>query len=145
MKMAKEVHMQSKGQGADELDAVLQAFTIIRRAVERTRLMVEGGGIVSPADVCSKINAALTEYGKGELVVAAALVQAAAGLYQDKLNRWEALVRQREETVQQRSVQKFRQVQAMHNPIRTNTRQVSTSFRHLADRLEERIKGLSPP
>ncbi len=121
-------------------EAERQSFSVVRRAVEKTRLMVEGGATVSVADVLSKLNAAWTEYGKGELGVAASLVQAAAALYQDKLNRWEILVRQREEAIKQRSVQKFRQVQAVHNPIRTNTRQVPSNFQHLADSLEEKIK-----
>jgi hypothetical protein len=102
--------------------------------------MVDGGGVVSVADVLSKLNAALVEYEKGELGVAVSQVQAAAGSYQEKLNRWENMVRQREETVKQRSVQKFRQVQAIHNPVRTNTRQIPANFAHLVDVLKERIQ-----
>lgn len=123
----------------EKSEAERQAFSVVRRASERTRLLVEGGGSVSVADVLSKLNAAFVEYEKGEIGVAVSLVRAAAGVYQDKLNRWENLCRQREETVKQRSVQKFRQVQGVHNPIRTNARQVPTSFRHLIDMLEERI------
>lgn len=118
-----------------------QAFSVLRRAIEKTRLMVEGGGMVSTSDVLGKLNAALTEYGKGELGVALSLVKAAAGAYQGKLSQWEMLVRQREESVKQRSVQKFRQVQSVHNPIRTNTRQVPSNFQFLADSLDERIKN----
>ena len=129
----------------EKLESERQIFSVVRRAVERTRLTVEGGAQVSVADVLSKLNAALTEYGKGELSVAVSQVQAAAGLYQDKLNRWETLVRQREDAVKQRSVQKFRQVQAVHNPVRTNTRQIPASFRHLIDCLNERIKKERPP
>ena len=110
------------------------------RAVEKTRLLVDGGTTVSAADVSSKLTGALTEFSKGELRVALSLVKAAAGLYQEKLNRWERLVHQREEAVKQRSLQKFRQVQAFHNPIRINTRQVPGNFRHLVDSLGEKIK-----
>ena len=131
---------QPENNDFEKLEAERQTFSVVRRAVERTRLTVEGGAQVSVADVLSKLNAALAEYGKGELSVAVSQVQAAAGLYQDKLNRWENLVRQREEAVKQRSVQKFRQVQAVHNPVRTNTRQIPASFRHLIDCLNDRIK-----
>jgi hypothetical protein len=131
---------RTENQCGDKIEPEFQSFSVVRRAVEKTRLMVEGGATVSVADVLSKLNAALAEYHKGELGVAASLVRAAAGLYHDKLNRWESLVRQREEAVKQRSIQKFRQVQGIHHPIRTNTRQIPGSFRYLVDSLEEKIK-----
>ena len=125
---------------SDSVEAERHVFSVVRRAVERTRLMVEGGGAVSAADVSSKLNSALTEFGKGELVVAAALVQNAAISYQEKLNRWDGLARQREESVKQRSMQKYRQVLTVHNPIRINSRQILGNFRHLSDLLSDKVK-----
>ena len=122
---------------ADEKER--QQFSIVRRAVEKTRLMVAGEMMVSTADVSSKLTAAMTEFNKGEWQVALSLAQTAAGLYQEKLNRWERLVQQKEQAIKQRSLQKFRQVQCFHNPIRTNARQIVSTFRHLIDHLSERI------
>ena len=129
---------QVGGDSVQPDEAERQQFSIVRRAIEKTRLMVEGGTTVSAADASSKLNAALAEFDKNETRVALSLVQAAAGLYHEKLNRWERLVRQREEAVKQRSLQKFRQVQGIHNPIRSNARQVIGNFRHLVDRLREK-------
>ena len=130
--------VEQRGAHIDEAER--QQFSIVLRAVEKTRLLVDGGTTVSAADVSSKLTGARTEFSKGELRVALSLVKAAAGLYQEKLNRWERLVRQREEAVKQRSLQKFRQVQAFHNPIRINTRQIPGNFRHLVDYIGEKIK-----
>jgi hypothetical protein len=143
--MTAQEDMNSASDQAGRKDMVMhesdrQSFSVVRRAVERTRLTVDGGGTVSVADVSGKLMAALTEYGKGELNVALALVQAAVGLYQEKLNRWERLARQREETVKQRSLQKYRQIKGFHNPIRINARQNMGNFRHLVEELGERVK-----
>lgn len=118
-----------------------QEFSIVHRAIERTRLMIEGSTIVSTADVTGKLTAAFTEFGKGNFGIALSLVQTAAGLYQEKLNRWERLVEQREAAVKQRSMQKFRYVQSVHNPIRINSRQIPSRFRHLTDKLAERVRS----